>query len=175
MRLRRTGGASERRDAQKRSPYDLRARSWRQRSAPVVTSQRGPSRMSRFRDPELLAGLFEANRNFEFTTEDLAEARFGCRVSGRLPRTARRATIAHGGLSINDEDRAPEDAVGRRDRRPLPRRPNGQEELRIGGCAPEPSRSLDRHHRACTWREGVGASATAGGGASSCAAPEGGR
>jgi tyrosyl-tRNA synthetase len=66
------------------------------------------------RDPELLAGLFEAIENFEFTADDLAGGALRLAVASGLfaSNGDARRTISQGGLSINDQRvGAPEDAV----------------------------------------------------------------
>jgi len=105
----------ERRDAQKAVAYDLTARVHGDSEARQSVRVSGAAFSNEpIRDPELLAGLFEAIDNFEFTTEDLAGGALRLAVvSGLFASNGEaRRTIAQGGLSINDERvGAPEDAV----------------------------------------------------------------
>jgi tyrosyl-tRNA synthetase len=106
---------AERRDAQKAVAYDLTARVHGDSEARQSVRVSGAAFSNEpIRDPELLAGLFEAIDNFEFTTEDLAGGALRLAVvSGLFASNGEaRRTIAQGGLSINDERvGAPEDAV----------------------------------------------------------------
>ncbi|MGD0020158.1 MAG: tyrosine--tRNA ligase [Candidatus Limnocylindrales bacterium] len=105
----------ETRVAQKAVAYDLTARVHGDAAA------RGAVRVSEaafskepIRDPELLAGLFEAIDHFEFTSQDLAGGALRIAIaSGAFASNGEaRRSIAQGGLSINDERvGAPEDAV----------------------------------------------------------------
>jgi len=110
-----TAAHPERHDAQKAVAYDLTARvhGEDEASRAVRVSEAAFSK-DPVRDPELLAGLFEAIEHFEFTSEDLAGGalRIGV-VSGLFASNGEaRRTISQGGLSINDERvSAPEDAV----------------------------------------------------------------
>jgi tyrosyl-tRNA synthetase len=105
----------ETRVAQKAVAYDLTARVHGDDEArrAVRVSEAAFSKEP-IRDPELLAGLFEAIDHFEFTSDDLAGGALRLAIASGLYASngeARRA-ISQGGLSIND-DRigAPEDAV----------------------------------------------------------------
>ena len=105
----------ETRVAQKAVAYDLTARVHGDDEArrAVRVSEAAFAREP-IRDPELLAGLFEAIDHFEFTSEDLAGGALRLAIASGLYASngeARRA-IAQGGLSINDARvGAPEDAV----------------------------------------------------------------
>jgi tyrosyl-tRNA synthetase len=105
----------EMRVAQKAVAYDLTARVHGDDEArrAVRVSEAAFSKEP-IRDPELLAGLFEAIENFEFTSEDVAGGALRLAVASGLFASngeARRA-ISQGGFSINDERvGAPEDAV----------------------------------------------------------------
>ena len=105
----------ETRAAQKAVAYDLTARVHGDDEA------RGAVRVSEaafskepIRDPDLLAGLFEAIDHFEFTSEDLAGGALRLAVASGLfaSNGEARRKISQGGLSINDERvGAPEDVV----------------------------------------------------------------
>jgi tyrosyl-tRNA synthetase len=105
----------ETRVAQKAVAYDLTARVHGDDEArrAVRVSEAAFSREP-IRDPELLAGLFEAIDHFEFTSEDLAGGALRLAIASGFYTSngeARRA-ISQGGLSINDARvGAAEDAV----------------------------------------------------------------
>jgi tyrosyl-tRNA synthetase len=105
----------ERRDAQKAMAYDLTARVHGDGEASRAVLVSGAAFSNEpIRDPELLAGLFEALEHFEFTVEDMAGGALRLAVASGLfaSNGEARRTIAQGGLSINDERvGAPEDAV----------------------------------------------------------------
>jgi tyrosyl-tRNA synthetase len=105
----------ESRAAQKAVAFDLTARVHGDDEArrAVRVSEAAFSR-DPIRDPEILAGLFEAIDHFEFTTEDLAGGALRLAVASGLfaSNGEARRTISQGGFSINDERvAAPEDAV----------------------------------------------------------------
>jgi tyrosyl-tRNA synthetase len=105
----------ETRAAQKAIAFDLTARVHGEDEATqaVRVSEAAFSREP-IRDPQLLAGLFEAIDHFEFTAEDLAGGALRLAVAcGLFASTGdARRTISQGGFSINDERlAAPEDAV----------------------------------------------------------------
>jgi tyrosyl-tRNA synthetase len=105
----------EMRVAQKAVAYDLTARVHGDDEArrAVRVSEAAFSKEP-IRDPELLAGLFEAIENFEFTSEDVAGGALRLAVTSGLfaSNGEARRTISQGGFSINDERvGAPEDSV----------------------------------------------------------------
>ena len=105
----------ETRAAQKAVAFDLTRRVHGEDEArkAVRVSEAAFSREP-IRDPELLAGLFEAIDHFEFTAEDLAGGALRLAVvCGLFASTGdARRTISQGGFSINDERlAAPDDAV----------------------------------------------------------------
>jgi tyrosyl-tRNA synthetase len=105
----------ETRAAQKAIAFDLTARVHGEDEATkaVRVSEAAFSREP-IRDPELLAGLFEAIDHFEFTADDLAGGALRLAVAcGLFASTGdARRTISQGGFSINDERlAAPGDAV----------------------------------------------------------------
>ncbi len=105
----------ETRVAQKAMGYDLTARVHGDEDArKAVRISEAAFSKEPIRDPELLAGLFEAIDHFEYTPGDLAGGALALAVVSGLFTSngeARRA-ISQGGLSINDQRvGAPEDAV----------------------------------------------------------------
>jgi tyrosyl-tRNA synthetase len=105
----------EQRAAQKAMAFDITARvHGEDEAARAVRVSEAAFSREPVRDPALLADLFEAIENFEFTAEDLAAGALRLLVAGQVfsSNGEARRTIQQGGVTINDVRLAePEDAV----------------------------------------------------------------